>query len=121
MSEKNHYSGLIQIEIRYFILFLLLSIVSPVLAFYTPWTPHGESLGVWMQRSGSVMVLFGLLAEARAINCFFILNPSGLVESNIDEAKIKYGSSPKLLNLIAFFIIALGTLIWGYGDIPFKI
>ena len=66
------------------------------------------------------MAVFGLLAEARAVNCFFILNPSGFASTGIVEAGEKYGKYPKRLNLISFLIIAIGTFIWGYGDIPFK-
>jgi hypothetical protein len=66
------------------------------------------------------MAVLGLLAEARAVNCYFILNPSGNPSISIHDAITEYGKYPKRLNLISFFIIATGTFIWGYGDIPFK-
>ena len=107
-------------EIGYFIIFSLLSVLVPILSFLIPWIPEGETTGSWFQRSGAAMVVFALLAEARAVNCFFILNPSGLAECGISEADEKYSKYPKLLNIISFSLIAFGTLIWGYGDVPFK-
>jgi hypothetical protein len=98
------------------------ALLIPLLALITPvsWLPVKETLGTWIQRSGSCMAVFGLLAEARAVNCFFILHPRGLPSESINEAIKIYDKHPKRLNLISFLVIAMGTLIWGYGDIPFK-
>ena len=120
MKNKNIYNSLIQHEVKYFILFSILAILTPVLSIIIPWVPENETAHTWFQRSGSAMVVFGLLAESRAVNCFFILNPSGFAECGINEANEKFKKYPKSLNIISFIFIAFGTLIWGYGDIPFK-
>jgi len=121
MQEEKTYDQLITRELVYFVGFTVLAIASPIAAFFIPYIPEKETFITWFPRSGSVMVVFGLLAEARAINCFFILNPSGLLAmKGITEAREKYEKYPTVLNIISFAIVALGTLIWGYGDIPFK-
>lgn len=120
MEEEKTYDQLINHELRYFVGFFVLAIASPIAAFFIPYVPEKETFFTWFPRSGSVMVIFGLLAEARAINCFFILNPSGLAKKGIKEAREKYEKYPTILNITSFVIIALGTFIWGYGDIPFK-
>jgi hypothetical protein len=113
---------LIKREIHFFCFFYTLAILSPFIAIGIScyWLPDNEVLGTWFQRSGSFVVIFGLLSEARAINCFFILNPSHNPESPILDAIKEYSRSPKILNLLAFILIAIGTFIWGYGDILFK-
>jgi hypothetical protein len=118
----NLYIQAIKKEVNYFTIFSVFALLTPLLSYFLAlcWLPTGDSIGTWFQRSGSVMAVFGLLAEARAVNCFFILNPSGFGSTSIVEASEKYCKYPKRLNLVSFFIIAMGTFIWGYGDIPFK-
>ena len=118
----NYYIKQIKHEVFYFYLFSGIAISVPFLAFFISciWLPQDETLGTWIQRSGSCVAVFGLLAEARAVNCYFILNPGVPVEIGYSAAKEQYGKHPKRLNLFSFIIIAAGTFIWGYGDIPFK-
>jgi hypothetical protein len=107
-------------ELIYFFLFTLASISSPVCAYVIPWMPQGESLPSWFQRSGAGMVVFALLAEARAISLFQLLNPTGFGSRELSAAKEIYDRHPASLNMLSFILIAVGTLIWGYGDIPFR-
>lgn len=92
----------------------------PILALLIPWQPAGETLSSWFQRSGSAMVVFALLAEAKAIDIYNTLNPGGFVEKGFNEAKAAYANHPAKFSFSSFVLIALGTLIWGYGDIPFR-
>jgi hypothetical protein len=118
----NLYIEALTKEVNYFTIFSVFALLTPFLSCFLAffWLPTDDSIGTWFQRSGSIMAVFGLLAEARAVNCFFILNPSGFGSTSLDEAIEKYDKYPKTLNLVSFFIIAIGTFIWGYGDIPFK-
>ncbi|RTE67731.1 hypothetical protein EH243_01925 [Amphritea opalescens] len=120
MTKINIYAAALKKEIKYYAIFSVLAFISPLVALFIPYMPENESIFTWFQRSGSAMVVFGLLAEAKAINCFFILNPAGFAETGINEARAKYLKYPANLNIFSFLIIALGTLIWGYGDIWIK-
>ena len=120
MTNQNIYEIALKKEFKYYCVFSVLAFLTPLAALFIPWIPKDETLFTWFQRSGSAMVVFGLLAEARAVNCFFILNPSGLGEVSLIEVREKYLKYPSALNIVSFVIIALGTLIWGYGDIWVK-
>lgn len=120
MTEVNTYEVALKKEFKYYAIFSALALITPLIAFFVPYMPENETLFTWFQRSGSAVVVFGLLAEARAVNCFFILNPAGFAEIGINEARAKYLKHPTALNICSFVIIALGTLIWGYGDIWVK-
>ncbi len=95
----------------------VLAVLAPIAFLLVPWLPPGETLKTWFPRSGALMVVFSLLAESRAISTYNILNPSGIVEVTFKDAKEKYGSRPAVLNSTAFVLIALGTFIWGFGDL----
>jgi hypothetical protein len=120
MDEINIYEVALKKEFKYYFIFFILALLTPLAVFFIPYIPENETLFTWFQRSGSATVVFGLLAEARAVNCFFILNPSGFAEEGINEARARYLKYPAVLNISSFVIIALGTLVWGYGDIWVK-
>jgi hypothetical protein len=120
MIKVNIYEIALKKEFKYYAIFSALALITPLIALFIPYMPENETLFTWFQRSGSAIVVFGLLAEARAVNCFFILNPAGFGDIGINEARAKYLKYPAALNISSFSIIALGTLIWGYGDILVK-
>ncbi len=100
-----------------FLIFTLLATLAPILALTIPWRPVDIELGNWFSRSGAAMVVLALLAEANAIKVFNIFNPSGFVETGFNEFHKEYFYWPSRLNKTAFTLIAIGTLIWGYGDL----
>lgn len=75
----------------------------------------------WFQRSGSLMVLFGVILDFHQ-NKF----PETKLSSNVfmeGQPAVVGQTLPKLRKYLQTFSIALavlGTFIWGYGDIPFK-
>jgi hypothetical protein len=116
-TESNIYFSQVAKQIKYFSLFSCLAISAPLLALVPYFVPADQVANLWFQRSGSAMVVFGLLAESRAVNIFLILNPSTWGEVGLSEALKKYGKYPTYFNIFAFVLIAFGTLIWGYGDL----
>jgi len=62
----------------------------------------------WFNRSGSIMVLFGAWLEMTQIRPDMRIGGNGVI---IIKSKIDY---------LAFTLIILGTIIWGYGDLIFK-
>jgi len=92
--------------------------------------PAGISLGLdllqsndyfWFQRSGALMVLFGVLLDFNQ-NQYQKTQESTGVKINGIPAII--GSSMPLarkrIQVFSIALAVLGTFIWGYGDIPFK-
>ncbi|MDC9724326.1 MAG: hypothetical protein PSN44_00185 [Gammaproteobacteria bacterium] len=120
MVQKNIYIPLLRKESTYFYIFTALAVLVPFAAVFIPWMPEHETIATWFQRSGSAIVVFALLAESRAINVYNILNPVGFPETDFDNARKQYNKHPAMFQISSFILIAIGTLIWGYGDILFK-
>ena len=75
----------------------------------------------WFQRSGSLMVLFGVMLD------FYQNQHTELEQSSSvtigGQAAITGTTLSKTRKYIQVFSIGLaivGTFIWGYGDVPFK-
>jgi len=100
-----------------FLLFSILALLTPIIAITVPLLPAEESLSKWFQRSGSFVVILALIAESNAIAIYNILNPSGFVSTSFEEINNQYGSLPSKYTKISLLLIALGTFIWGYGDL----
>ncbi len=109
-----------------------------------PWFEHPE---LWFQRVGSLMSVFTLAFELMLINRFnrfsrqrdnnqtmMLLEKhlpdfkesltreastaSTLPEkSSVDKMEIRWTRREKLSQLIIFINVAIGTIIWGYGDL----
>ena len=66
------------------------------------------------------MVVFALFSEMRAYQMFDVFKPSGLVGDTYAQAKEKCYVFTNVCNIIAFILITIGTVIWGYGDLLVK-
>lgn len=64
--------------------------------------------GEWLQRSGSLTVLFSAAVAYRRRH---LLNIRGAATGGLLWQQIPY---------VCYSSIFLGTLIWGYGDLPFR-
>ncbi|KJZ09589.1 hypothetical protein TW85_21855 [Marinomonas sp. S3726] len=117
MSVETAYEKRFKRERLRFSIFALLAIIAPVVALVIPIRPEEVSLDNWFARSGAAMVVLALLAESNAFKIFNLFNPSGMVEVGFDEFRRKYWGWPARLNKTAFILVAVGTLIWGYGDL----
>ena len=117
MTEECQYKKRIIKERRLFFLFAGLSIAAPLLSLIPDIRPADQTLGAWLQRSGSAMVVLALLAEMRAYQMFDVFKPSGYVGPSYRDAHNKYLPQVKICNFFAFILIAAGTLLWGYGDL----
>ncbi|TAA41725.1 hypothetical protein [Corallincola spongiicola] len=100
----------------------LLAITIPVLA-WLGFLQIDADLGVWFQRSGSLMVLFAVWVEFKLFkitNFSNPLSPGGQTWDDLetgDRLKDKYSSLIQILKYFAALLAILGTLIWGYGDL----
>ncbi len=102
-----------------FIVFTVFACLAPLLAISIPYFPHTENAATWFQRSGSAVVALSIIAESSAISIYNELNPSGFVSIDFEKLEIKYNKLPKKYTKISLSLIALGTIIWGYGDLLF--
>ena len=118
MDNENFYISRIRKESIWFYAFTILAVLMSILSLVTPWfRPSSECISSWFQRSGAAMVVCSLLAESKAISIYNILNPSGFGSIDLNKAESQYKNRPALFNRVSFVIIAIGTLIWGYGVI----
>ena len=120
MSVKCSYEQRFLKERRLFIIFAVISIIAPLLSLFDFLRPVSETFATWFQRSGSIMVVLAFISEMRSYQMFDVFKPAGFVSTTYAETEKKYSSQVTVCNIIAFILIAIGTLIWGYGDIPFK-
>ena len=99
-----------------FCIFIIIAVLSPFVAIYA--LNFGAPTSSVFQRSGSLVIVFSLVAEYYAVEIFNILKPSGgnfIDPSMFDAIKIYY-RRPITMSRIVLIVIAIGTLICGYGD-----
>ena len=116
MSEPNQYEREVLSNRFRFIIFSCLSVALPLSILLGSPIPEGEPFDMWFQRSGATMVVFAILAEARASQMYTALRPSGMVDKSFKEVKEKYWWQATAANSCALLLVAVGTVIWGYGD-----
>lgn len=98
--------------------FLLFAVVPTVVSFFIDIQNGSHE---WFQRSGSLMVLFAVGLEFRQTSSCSIKESKTVFSEGVAVAT--GGEMPKIrriLHLAAIFLIAIGTAIWGYGDVAFK-
>ena len=120
MIEDINYEARILKARRYFFALSTISVLVPLLSYFGFFKPESELLGNWFQRSGSVMVVFALFAEMRAYEMFDVLKPAAMVSNEFGYVHQKYKDQIKIFSIFALILVAIGTVIWGYGDLFIK-
>jgi hypothetical protein len=105
-------------NIHLYILLVVICFSLPVIAFYFNFTM--DSLHTWVQRSGSIITIVGIYLEVRAIR--FITQINCTPNLNCFDYSPKYSSEKLIKKVFLFqyfthFLIAFGTVVWGYGDL----
>lgn len=94
--------------------FAILALIAGYTGFMMP---EIDKRWVWFQRSGSIIVYFGVIAELFAIKSI-----NGLISWSTDiDAQEKYKTHVIVTNGLAIVMALIGTAIWGYGDLIFQI
>lgn len=77
-----------------------------------------ETTAVWFQRSGSVMVALALLADIRVIKIdrLIIARDHSFLYTHI-YIEQKYNKKLNFVRYMSYLLVAIGTVIWGYGDL----
>lgn len=104
------------------ILLFAMLLITLAISFFASIYHYGGSID-WFQRSGSVVTVFSAILEYRHLNIF---------EKNSTQQCVLHGSIsgvPSMAYLAkirqyigssCLYTLAAGTIIWGYGDIPFN-
>ncbi len=97
-------------------IYLAIGLSVPIMAYFLK--PDIESMATWIQRSGSIMVVFSLLAEIKTklIERIAIVRDHTFLYCNM-YLKGKYERRIRIINILTYLSIVVGTIIWGYGDI----
>ena len=98
-------------------LLLLGAVAIPTLAYIGILMPANETIATWLQRSGSIMVFLALLSEYMLFTIHGLIYMSGICDEHLWPMRIKYGKLHTALSLTSFTAAAIGTIIWGYGDL----
>lgn len=76
----------------------------------------------WFQRSGSLMVFFAVLLELNALKFNEVKSSSNVFINSKPAPQIsELPSFKKTTQKVGLFLAFIGTFIWGYGDIPFRL
>ncbi len=101
---------------------LSMSLLLPILS-WSGFLQIDESRGVWFARSGSLVVLFTVVAEFRLFKIDSFTKPisdEGLTYENMgvaDQLHIIFSKRVLIWKMIAAVLAVSGTVIWGYGDL----
>jgi hypothetical protein len=107
---------LINKEVAIWAILIALSLITPILACF--FKPSSETLNIWFQRSGAITVVLSLLAEIKSnsIEKIAIVKEHTFLYCNM-YLKSCYEFKVKIINYSTYLVVAIGTIIWGYGDL----
>lgn len=105
------------IDISLFIIMIVITLISLIASYYS-----FRFQGDWFQRSGSIIVLIAAVIEYRHLNFYSTPSQKSVISGGISGVNgLAILSKIRLrIGVYAIFYLVAGTLIWGYGDIPFK-
>ena len=95
------------------------AIVLPFVSFFCPFMPTTETQASWFQRSGSIMVVMTIWVQFKLFAIAGYLDPSDTAYVVPFDTPKVYSTMHNIISLTTTVVMILGTLIWGYGDIPF--
>lgn len=98
------------------------AILAPIVSLLAPHPILRDvDLGGWFSRSGAITTVFALLAEAVAVRAKLSITPPGFGWNGLNEQRQKFIPKFDKADLVIFILVVTGTLIWAYGDLPFKL
>ncbi|WP_413693774.1 hypothetical protein [Psychromonas sp. KJ10-2] len=100
---------------------IVLAVLIPFISIFVPsLMPNSETVATWFQRCGSIVVALAVWIEIKNNAISGYIYPSGLSTGEYTILKSEFGLYFNLIKWSGFILAIIGTLIWGYGDIPLK-
>ncbi len=127
MTEKTIDETLVEAEINIrkellqSLPLLILIILIPLLAANSCMKPVNEDASTWFQRSGSLMIVFAIWIEFKLFKVADDIFLNGIVTDQQSELAEKYRCKFEIMKYLAVIGALFGSVIWGYGDIIYKI
>ncbi|NWD34121.1 hypothetical protein HX793_30435 [Pseudomonas reactans] len=101
---------------------IALAVLAPIVSLIAPYPNLRDvDLGGWFSRSGAITTVFALLSEAVVVRAKLSITPPGFGWTGLNELRQKFIPKLDKTDLVNFLIVVIGTLIWAYGDLPFKL
>ncbi len=98
--------------------FCALACVSCLIPLIPHIKPLCEAQALWFQRSGSMMTVFAIIAQTNASTLPDMIRGGVFAESYAFYHK--YKNVVGVVTVLSALLVVTGTLVWGYGDIPFN-
>ncbi len=99
-------------ELRWDVALIVLAIIAPIVSIV--FDVNGENPD-WFNRSGSLMVFFAGFLAYRSLSRHYQKFYNADERSHV----LTTSRNQKLVDRATFAIAAIGTVIWGYGDLVF--
>ncbi|RLA80878.1 MAG: hypothetical protein DRG78_10110 [Epsilonproteobacteria bacterium] len=110
---------IIKKEILKWLILVILALLAPIVMLIID--IEVDMIASWFQRSGSIMVVLALLSDisATTIDRLIIARDHSFLYCNMYiEQEYKY--TLNFIKYLSYFIVTIGTLIWGYGDLLYS-
>lgn len=114
-TEGSYYEQPILRARKWFLFWTALAVAVPVVVILIVWALDKPSM--WISRSGAVMAAIAFLAHLKSDEMMGVLKPGGFVDKSFQPTKAKYFGQIVLCGRVAVFIVLVGSLVWGFGDL----
>jgi len=125
MNKKDSYPWYILRCILCDIAIYLFMIIAVSFSLYLTFTRYNDAVD-WFARSGSLIVICAGAVEYRRLNIYQKHPFNNVISKSltdiflVDKIVIIFKFLELFSDKCALFIMITGTIIWGYGDIPFR-
>jgi len=110
------YQSKIKTAVMQMAVLLSISALLTVLPLAGVLRPATESVATWWQRAGAPIAIFAFLAQYLGA----VLTPGSMTSPQMEGLRQAYRRRHQLGIAAATVLSALGTVIWGYGDLIIK-
>ena len=99
---------------------LCLAVIVPILSFLIDLNSCNNNLNFLFQRNGAISVGLCALIQFKLVKIDGAINPTQSNYGAVFRWREKYLKRYDRISTLTFIILFLSTIIWGYGDMPFK-